>query len=270
MGLVWFVFFVFLCYSDPVSHPFISDDERAYLQRELGQLERDKNTPPTPWKAILTSVPMMALVCAQIGHDWGFYIMVTDLPKYMSDVMRFSISANGLLTSLPYLVMWIVSVTTGFLSDWLTKKNLLSITNCRKWFTGVAAVPPAFFILGASYAGCDRVTVVAMFTLAMGFMGTFYPGMKVNPLDLSPNYAGILMAITNGIGACAGILVPYVVGVMTPNVSIIIGVCLARVRIVILCILCHTVDVGRMAVGVLDFVCHLHCDHGGVLHLGVG
>lgn len=24
----------------------------------------------------------------------------------------------------------------------------------------------------------------------MGFMGTFYPGMKVNPLDLSPNYAG--------------------------------------------------------------------------------
>lgn len=58
-----------------------------------------------------------------------------------------------------------------------------------------------------------------MFTLAMGFMGTFYPGMKVNPLDLSPNYAGTLMAITNGIGALTGIAVPYIVGVMTPNVS---------------------------------------------------
>lgn len=81
-----------------------------------------------------------------------------------------------------------------------------------------AAVGPAFFIIGASYAGCDRVIVVVLFTLAMGFMGTFYPGMKVNPLDLSPNYAGILMAITNGIGAIAGIIVPYVVGVMTPNV----------------------------------------------------
>lgn len=32
----------------------------------MGQLERDKNTPPTPWIAILTSVPMMALVCAQV------------------------------------------------------------------------------------------------------------------------------------------------------------------------------------------------------------
>lgn len=45
----------------------------------------------------------------------------------------------------------------------------------------------------------------------MGFMGTFYPGMKVNPLDLSPNYAGTLMAITNGIGALTGILSPYIV-----------------------------------------------------------
>lgn len=219
LGIVWFIFFSLICYSDPNSHPFISDKERDHLQRELGQLERDKNMPPTPWKPILTSVPMMALVCAQIGHDWGFYIMVTDLPKYMADVLRLSISSNGLFSALPYFFMWVVSVSTGFLSDWLTVKNHLSITNCRKVFTAVAAVFPAFFIIGASYAGCDIVLVITMFTLAMGFMGTFYPGMKVNPLDLSPNYAGTLMAITNGIGACAGILVPYVVGVMTPNVS---------------------------------------------------
>lgn len=43
--------------------------------------------------------------------------------------------------------------------------------------------------------------------------------MKVNPLDLSPNYAGVLMAITNGIGAITGIIAPYLVGVLTPNVS---------------------------------------------------
>lgn len=49
----------------------------------------------------------------------------------------------------------------------------------------IAAVIPAIFIVLASYAGCDRMLVVAWFTLAMGFMGTFYPGMKVNPLDLS-------------------------------------------------------------------------------------
>lgn len=72
--------------------------------------------------------------------------------------------------------------------------------------------------MAASYADCDKVLVVTLFTIAMGFMGTFYPGMKVNPLDLSPNYAGSIMAVTNGIGAITGVIAPYVVGVMTPNV----------------------------------------------------
>lgn len=63
--------------------------------------------------------------------------MVTDLPKYMADVLRFSISQNGLYSSLPYLLMWIVSISTGFLSDWLIVRNYLSITNARKVFTAV-------------------------------------------------------------------------------------------------------------------------------------
>lgn len=53
----------------------------------------------------------------------------------------------------------------------------------------------------------------------MGFMGAFYPGMKVNALDLSSNYAGTIMAIVNGIGAITGIIAPYLVGLLTPDVS---------------------------------------------------
>lgn len=81
------------------------------------------------------------------------------------------------------------------------------------------SVGPGIFIVAASYAGCDRALVVALFTIAMGIMGTFYPGMKVNSLDLSPNYAGTLMALTNGIGAITGILTPIIVGYMTPDVG---------------------------------------------------
>lgn len=80
---------------------------------------------------------MIALVCAQIGHDWGFYVMVSDLPKYMSDVLRFSIKDNGLYSSLPYLLMWIVSVSTGFLSDFLIVRHFVTITGARKIFTAV-------------------------------------------------------------------------------------------------------------------------------------
>lgn len=57
---------------------------------------------------------------------------------------------------------------------------------------------PAIFILCAGFAGYNKTLAVIMFTLTMGFLGAYFPGLKVNPLDLSPNYAGSLMALTNG------------------------------------------------------------------------
>lgn len=78
---------------------------------------------------------------------------------------------------------------------------------------------PAAFLVWASYAGCEKITVVVLFTVGMGLMGTFYSGHKANNLDLSPNYAGILMALSNGMGAISGMIGPYIVGVITTNVS---------------------------------------------------
>jgi hypothetical protein len=40
----------------------------------------------------------------------------------------------------------------------------------------LASVGPAIFIVAASYAGCNKITVVVLFTIAMGTMGAFYPG----------------------------------------------------------------------------------------------
>lgn len=70
----------------------------------------------------------------------------------------------------------------------------------------------------ASYSGCDETLPVIFFTLGMATMGPYYAGMKLNPLDLSPNYAGSLMAIANGISSISGIMTAIFIGLMTPNV----------------------------------------------------
>ena len=41
----------------------------------------------------------------------------------------------------------------------------------------------------------------------------------MNALDLSPNFAGTVMALANGIGVVAGMAAPTVVGLLAPNVS---------------------------------------------------
>lgn len=56
-------------YSNPGSHPFISEGEKTYLKREIGQLERDKSMKnvPTPWAIIFTSAPVLSMLLAQVG-----------------------------------------------------------------------------------------------------------------------------------------------------------------------------------------------------------
>ncbi|XP_018323710.1 putative inorganic phosphate cotransporter isoform X2 [Agrilus planipennis] len=215
LGVIWFVLYCVLVYSSPGQHPFISDEEKKYLDNKLEGVSKEKL--PIPWKPILRSVPLWGLVICQIGHDWILFAMVTDLPTYMRSVLHFSVSQNGLLSALPYLVMWLLSLVFGTICDFVVNKSYMSVAVSRKFFTTIASAGPAIFVVLASYAGCNRTLTVAFFTIGMGFMGAYYCSMKVNVLDLSPNFAGVLMAITNGVGAISGIVTPYLIGLLTPD-----------------------------------------------------
>ena len=68
----------------------------------------------------------------------------------MSDVLRFAIKQNGLYSSLPYACMWVVSIATGFLSDWLITNKHVTITNARKLFTTIGKLK--FFLFTKNLA----------------------------------------------------------------------------------------------------------------------
>lgn len=129
------IFQMFFCSKDPESNKFISDDEKNYLRKEIGVLERDTTLPSTPFKAILTSIPVWAIIVSQTGIDFSFYVMTTDLPKYLSDVMRFDVEKNGLYSSLPQILNFFSAMAFGLLSDICINKEYLSVRNTRKIFT---------------------------------------------------------------------------------------------------------------------------------------
>lgn len=60
-------FQVFLCYSTPNSHPFISDEEKEYLNNNIIASGLHKELDPTPFKALLRSVPLWVLVLAAVS-----------------------------------------------------------------------------------------------------------------------------------------------------------------------------------------------------------
>lgn len=128
-------FQLIFCSKDPQSNRFITVKEKNYLLKEIGVLERDSSLPSTPFKAILTSVPVWAIIISQTGIDFSFYVMTTDLPKYFSDVMRIDVESNGLYSSLPQILNFFSAMAFGFLSDICINKEYLSVKNTRRFFT---------------------------------------------------------------------------------------------------------------------------------------
>lgn len=53
----------------------------------------------------------------------------------------------------------------------------------------------------------------------MTLMGAYYSGMKINALDITPNYAGTTTSLVNGIAAISAIITPYLIGMLAPDVS---------------------------------------------------
>lgn len=205
-GIIWYAIFCVSVYSEPASHPFISEGEMEYLNQALAGVTARKDVPPLPVCRILLSVPVWALIICQLGHNWGLFGIQNYYPKYMKAVLKYSAAKNGIFTSLPYLGMWLVAIGSGVLIDWIIKKEIMSRLTTRRIFALISQVAPGFGCVLAVYAGCNRAASIAIFTIGMSLMGPFWPSMKVNALDLSPNYAGFLMALVNGIGAAAGFL----------------------------------------------------------------
>lgn len=53
---------------------------------------------------------------------------------------------------------------------------------------------------------------MGLLTIGLGFNGGIYSGFKINHLDLTPRFAGILMSITNCTANVAGLLAPIAAG----------------------------------------------------------
>lgn len=74
-------------------------------------------------------------------------------------------------------------------------------------------------MVAATYAGCNHLLVFAYFIVSIGAQGFITCGTMINPMDLSPNYAGAISSLSNAAGSLTGIAAPSIVGIMTPNVS---------------------------------------------------
>ncbi|XP_031343254.1 sialin-like [Photinus pyralis] len=217
IALLWFLLWCIIVKDSPTKDRYISNSELSYIQEALGE-QQVCRTFSHPWKSIFTSVPVWAIIVATFGDSWGFYTLLTQLPMFMKDTLNFDLPSTGIVAAIPYLVLAITSLVTGYLADWLQEKVIMNTTQVRKTFNCIAHIGQAVFLLLAVYL-LSPIESAIFLTCAVGIGGFQASGSAVNQLDIAPQHASVILGISNTVGTIPGIISPILTGyiVTTPT-----------------------------------------------------
>ena len=95
--------------------------------------------PPAPWRRMLRSPAVWAIVANNFAFHYAFYVVLNWLPTYFGAVLGEDLADLGAVRALPYLAMFATSNAGGWAGDWLA--------GARGW--GVAAARKAVNTAGA-------------------------------------------------------------------------------------------------------------------------
>lgn len=213
VGVLWFILWAFLVSDTPEAHKTISPVEKEFIISSLQHELSSKKS--VPWLSILTSLPLWSIVIAHFSYNWTFYTLLTLLPSYMKDVLRFNIQEDGYLSALPYFGCWACMMIVGQLADYLRQNQLLTTIAVRKIWTLIGMLGPAVFLVAAGYTGCNYKLAVALLTISSTLGGFNMSGFSINHLDIAPSYAGILLGITNSFATIPGMVGPVIAKSLT-------------------------------------------------------
>ncbi|XP_078601297.1 sialin-like isoform X1 [Branchiostoma floridae x Branchiostoma japonicum] len=212
----WLLVWLLLAYDSPAKHPRILEEEQKYIEDSIGVKVEQK--PRVPWLKVFSSLPAWALIVGQFSSNWGNYFLLTQLPNYMKNVLRFDIQTNGLLSALPFVLAMISMFASSAAADCMIQAGKIPKVWIRRGFviTGFSGMVACGVIL-ANLSGCNPVVAVALLCLIQAFNALTTAGMRAVHVEFAPRLSGVTFALANTAGTLPGIFAPLLVGFITEN-----------------------------------------------------
>lgn len=219
IGVIWCIFWLLFVYDTPEVHPYISSDEKYFIEYYNGRktYSRSNSRTPinkTPWLDFFKSAPLWSLIVVQFCNYWAFYVILISLPTYLSNVLNFHIKSNAILSATPYLTRSLCGIFCSFLSDSMLKRKLVSLSVSYKLWSFIACFVPSLGLIGITYVKCDVALIVLMIAGLGAFNSAQYSGFQSNHILLTKEYAGTIYGICSMIANMTGFLAPLVTGVI--------------------------------------------------------
>uniref|UniRef100_A0A1L8DE91 Sialin n=2 Tax=Nyssomyia neivai TaxID=330878 RepID=A0A1L8DE91_9DIPT len=209
IGCIWCLAWLLIVKASPAQDPYISEEEKQYIQSSIGDLSKQKIN--HPWKAIVTSTGVWAIVAANFAETWGAYTYLTQLPTFLRDTLNFDLGSTGFLAAMPYLMMICLMAFSGYAADRLQETKVMTTRQVRRTFICFGFVIQIAFLMLTSHLENPKIAV-ACIVLAVGLSAFTMSGFLANPLDLAPNHASVILGFSNTMGTIPGIVSPMLTG----------------------------------------------------------
>ncbi|XP_066308770.1 probable anion transporter 1, chloroplastic [Miscanthus floridulus] len=200
LGAVWVTTWATKAYSSPLEDPGISAAEKKLISSQSTAGEPVKTI---PWRLILSKPPVWALIVSHFCHNWGTFILLTWMPTYYNQVLKFDLMESGLFCVLPWFTMAVSANVGGWIADTLVSRGV-SVTTVRKIMQSIGFLGPAFFLTQLSHVDSPAMAVLCM-ACSQGTDAFSQSGLYSNHQDIGPRYAGVLLGLSNTAGVLAGV-----------------------------------------------------------------
>ncbi|KAG9448468.1 hypothetical protein H6P81_008433 [Aristolochia fimbriata] len=159
-----------------------------------------------PWEAFFKSPAVWAMIYAHFCGSWGHYTCLSWLPTYFSEELNLNLMEAAWVSVLPPLASIIVTSVASVFADNLISSGV-ETTTVRKICQSIAFLSPAICMTISSLdLGLPPWEMVLILTSGLGLSSFALSGLYCTHQDISPEYASVLLGITNTVGAVPGIV----------------------------------------------------------------
>ncbi|MEO5859387.1 MAG: MFS transporter [Pyrinomonadaceae bacterium] len=231
LGFAWLAAWYFI-YDSPENHKWITPEEYRLIKEQGDRLEAV--APPEGaiaeevnlsvpeeramgWFELLTYRQTWAIILARLLVDPVWWLYITWLPLYLSQVHGFDLKQIGLFAWVPFVAADAGSLFGGWLSGYLISRGW-SVNSSRKAVIGFAACLMPAGIL-AAFTASAMLALVLIAIVLFGFQ-VWINNVQTLPSDMFPSKAVGSVAGLGGTGAGIGSMIfTFTTGWVTDHFS---------------------------------------------------
>jgi ACS family sodium-dependent inorganic phosphate cotransporter len=156
-----------------------------------------------PWRRLLTSGSLWAIVGGVFCANWTLYLLLAWLPSYFRDVHDMSMTTTGLYSAAPWLSSFVGMQLAGVVSDAAIRRGM-STLSVRRLMTTVSLLGTGSCLLALQHVH-EASVALALICSATALGGAGVTGFYAGPLDIAPRHAGPVIGFVNTIGTVPGV-----------------------------------------------------------------